>query len=589
VIQQNTDATGAFGTSTTAISIASGGVVTFASAPIFSALTANRLVRTAADKSLSSFADGSSGQVLRSAGTAIPAWSTATYPGTATGTGTILRADGTNWAASTSTFADTYTANNLLYASSSNTVAGLATANSGVLVTSGAGVPSIGTDIPTAVTIGSAYVYRAGGTDIALADGGTAASLTASTGGIVYSGAAALAILAGDTSDTRKFVRTLSVGGVAQPPVWDTVTKTDVGLSNVENTALSTWAGTTNITTLGTITTAAWNAGGITASAASTFNASLASKNGSTSAGFVDLYEDSDNGTNYARLIGPASTGDVTITLPATTGTVALTADKLSAFAATTSAELAGVISDETGSGPLVFGTSPRITTSLLDSNGNTVLGLTATGSAVNYLQLANAATGNNPSLAATGSDTNIGITLTPKGTGGVGIGVTAPLARLDVNGDVLIRSGNALYLSFNTALNGAYLNSPALNQIGIATGGTGEKVRIDTSGNVGIGGTAARATTAGTAVLNIFDGTAPVGTLTNGISIYSSAGEGYMMDAAGNATLQTPHDRITNEWIFYSVNTRTGRVLRIDIERLLRRLDAEYGGGYVHESRKDH
>ncbi len=39
---------------------------------------------------------------------------------------------------------------------------------------------------------------------------------------------------------------------------WANVTKSDVGLSNVENTALSTWAGTTNITTLGTITTGVW-------------------------------------------------------------------------------------------------------------------------------------------------------------------------------------------------------------------------------------------------------------------------------------------------------------------------------------------
>lgn len=36
------------------------------------------------------------------------------------------------------------------------------------------------------------------------------------------------------------------------------VNKTDVGLGNVENTALSTWIGTTNITTLGTITTGIW-------------------------------------------------------------------------------------------------------------------------------------------------------------------------------------------------------------------------------------------------------------------------------------------------------------------------------------------
>lgn len=36
-------------------------------------------------------------------------------------------------------------------------------------------------------------------------------------------------------------------------------TKSDVGLGNVENTALSTWAGSANITTLGTIGTGVWN------------------------------------------------------------------------------------------------------------------------------------------------------------------------------------------------------------------------------------------------------------------------------------------------------------------------------------------
>jgi hypothetical protein len=46
-----------------------------------------------------------------------------------------------------------------------------------------------------------------------------------------------------------------------------------------------------------------------------------------------------------------------------TGGTVAYTANNLSVFAATTSAQLAGVISDETGSGVLVFATSPTLTT----------------------------------------------------------------------------------------------------------------------------------------------------------------------------------------------------------------------------------
>jgi hypothetical protein len=58
--------------------------------------------------------------------------------------------------------------------------------------------------------------------------------------------------------------------------------------------------------------------------------------------------------------------------------------------------------------------------TSINDTNGNEIFGITATASAVNELTVANAATGNNPVVSATGSDTNIGITLTPKGTGDV-------------------------------------------------------------------------------------------------------------------------------------------------------------------------
>ena len=64
--------------------------------------------------------------------------------------------------------------------------------------------------------------------------------------------------------------------------------------------------------------------------------------------------------------------------------------------------------------------TSPKITTSILDSNGNELFLLTATGSAVNEFTLANAATGAGPTLSSTGSDSNIPINITPKGTGDV-------------------------------------------------------------------------------------------------------------------------------------------------------------------------
>lgn len=54
----------------------------------------------------------------------------------------LLRSDGTYWVASTSTFADTYSASSLLYSNGANTVQGLATANSATLVTDATGVPA---------------------------------------------------------------------------------------------------------------------------------------------------------------------------------------------------------------------------------------------------------------------------------------------------------------------------------------------------------------------------------------------------------------------------------------------------------------
>lgn len=62
--------------------------------------------------------------------------------------------------------------------------------------------------------------------------------------------------------------------------------------------------------------------------------------------------------------------------------------------------------------------TSPRIGTNILDTNGNELLVLTATASAVNEITLANAATANNPKLTASGGDTNIGFDFQAKGTG---------------------------------------------------------------------------------------------------------------------------------------------------------------------------
>lgn len=108
---------------------------------------------------------------------------------------------------------------------------------------------------------------------------------------------------------------------------------------------------------------------------------------GAATAAEFRFMEPSGSGTNYTGFKAPALAGDVLYTLPIADGSNgqflktngsaalawatpagsgdALVANPLSQFAATTSAQLAGVLSDETGTGVAVFGTSPAITTSL--------------------------------------------------------------------------------------------------------------------------------------------------------------------------------------------------------------------------------
>lgn len=54
----------------------------------------------------------------------------------------------------------------------------------------------------------------------------------------------------------------------------------------------------------------------------------------------------------------------------------------------------------------------------LLDINGNPILSFTPVASAVNHLDIADAAAGSKPTLSAIGSDANIGLAFAGKGTG---------------------------------------------------------------------------------------------------------------------------------------------------------------------------
>ena len=142
--------------------------------------------------------------------------------------------------------------------------------------------------------------------------------------------------------------------------------------------------------------------------------------------------------------------------------------------------------------------TSPKIGTNLSDTNGNELLKVTATTSAVNELTLANAATAAGPTLSATGGDTNIDINLTPKGTGEVNI------TKVDINGGTI--DGSTIATSDITVGTGKTLNVSAGT---LTTSSTQKKAIVEgAASDVDIG---AYSLTAKTLVSDVAVGTAPI------------------------------------------------------------------------------
>jgi hypothetical protein len=69
------------------------------------------------------------------------------------------------------------------------------------------------------------------------------------------------------------------------------------------------------------------------------------------------------------------------------------------------------------------------------DENGNEQLIFETTGSAVNHIDITNAATGSGPEIGAVGDDSNINLELRPKGTGEIQIGTGSAAATLTSSG----------------------------------------------------------------------------------------------------------------------------------------------------------
>ena len=107
----------------------------------------------------------------------------------------------------------------------------------------------------------------------------------------------------------------------------------------------------------------------------------------------------------------------------------------------------------------------------IADENSNEQIIFQTTSSAVNQFDVTNAATGNAPSISATGDDSNIDIALIPKGTGETKVGTGAADATITSSG------AHNLILDTNSGTNSGTITitDGANGDINIAPNGTGQ------------------------------------------------------------------------------------------------------------------
>ena len=110
-----------------------------------------------------------------------------------------------------------------------------------------------------------------------------------------------------------------------------------------------------------------------------------------------------------------------------------------------------GTLTNKTLTTPII--NSPTIGTLINDANGAEIIKLTATASAANEITIANAATSAGPTISSSGTDTNISLNLTAKGTGAIRPSKLAPVHTTQTANGAVSTTSSFIIFSKSTAL----------------------------------------------------------------------------------------------------------------------------------------
>jgi hypothetical protein len=242
-----------------------------------------------------------------------------------------------------------------------------------------------------------------------------------------------------------------------------------------------------------------------------------------------------NSGTTYTNINGLT----VNSTTIPTSATLTKTSDKLSVFAATTSAELKGVISDETGSGALVFGTSPTITGATISLAADPSSALDAVTKQYADGIAAGVNTHDSVSCATTSALTGTYTAGTTGADGGTGVGATFTITA----------TGALIIDGYTTVLNDRVLvkNQSTQTQNGI--------YKVTTAGTSGVQAVLTRTTDYD----NSIAGEVFAGDLVFIVNGTVAAGQGWVMNVFGTSTTPSKGIKIGTDNIVWTQFTTTG------------------------------